>query len=204
MLMDNANNANSYQRIGNFKVIGNPNLFGGMQLGDVFFKNGTVKNIMVSYDTYRQQLTIHSGAEEQALIDQLEQLDSFTLKANDTTFYNTDQKFMSASQFDSTKFVYVQRIVIGPRFTLYKAYQSSLSIVTTNYAQADLRQFDLNYEYYYTDVKNPGFNSLKANSKGVKKEFNEVENISNIVEAAGFRFNGHPEPSLVKVFNEMR
>lgn len=66
----------SQQLVGNFKVIGSSHLYGGNHLGDVYFKNGSVKNVPLTYDTYKQVLSLHIGDDGKSLVKQLNELDS--------------------------------------------------------------------------------------------------------------------------------
>jgi hypothetical protein len=198
LMLEKGGEAN-VQKIGNFKVKGTQYLYGGYQTGDVYFKNGSIKNVSVSYDTYRQLLAIHVGDKGQSLVKQLNELDSFFLKADQNTSFKTDLKFVNVGQYDSTKKVFLQVVSSGPRFNLYKAYKSDLAIVSENYIQSDLRQFDLNYEYYYIDAKSPGLKKLKQSAKALKKEFGDIKDISSIVNDEGF--GRHLEASLMKIFS---
>ena len=152
------------QQVGTFKVVGTSFLYGGNLIGDVYFKNGSAKNVLITYDTYKQSLGVNAGDDGKALMKQLEELDSFVLKAGPKTEFKTDLKFISILPLDSSKKLFLQRVVTGPRFNLYKAYTSDLGYVSTNYIQSELRQFDLNYTYYYTDNTKPGLKKLKLSS----------------------------------------
>ncbi len=191
----------SFQRIGNFKVVGTSFLYGGNLLSNVYFKNGSVKNVMITYDTYRQELSFNMGSGDNTLINQLNGLDSFTIRADENTVYKTDLRFVNVEQFDTTQKLFLQKVATGPRFNLYKSYKSDLSYVSTNYIQSELRQFDLNYDYYYTDIQSPGLKKLKTGSRAVKKEFNDIKDISFIVDVKGY--NSNPELSLIKVFTHL-
>jgi hypothetical protein len=99
----------------------------------------------------------------------------------------------------STDKIFLQVMAKGPRFTLYKAYKSTLEIVSSNYVQADLRQFDLNYDYYYTDTQNPGLKKLKKNKDAIRKEFKNVKDLSTFAELENFA--QIPDEVLKSVFN---
>jgi hypothetical protein len=73
--------------------------------------------------------------------------------------------------------------------------------VSTNYVQSELRQFDINYDYYYTDAQKPGLKKLKKNGDGIKKEFKTVRDLSVVAELSDYALN--PEEVLQKVFMEL-
>ena len=192
----------SYQKIGNFRVRGSSLLYGGNQNGDAYFKNGSAKNVNLSYDTYKQTLSVGTpDAKGNTMLMQLNSLDSFVLKADDDTEFKTDLHFVNTGLFDSSKKVFLQIVATGSRFTLYKAYKSDLGIVSTNYIQSELRQFDLNYEYYYSDKQEPGLKRLKTSPNAVKKEFKNIKDVSEYVDVNGF--NANPEKSLVRLFKAL-
>ena len=89
-------------------------------------------------------------------------------------------------------------VVEGQRYLLYKTYQSQLSYVSTNYIQSELRQYDLNYEYYYTDKLKPGLKKLKTSAGAIKKEFKDTEGIIAIVNDNAY--SHELETSLIRIF----
>ncbi len=190
----------SLQLIGNYKVLGSSYLYGGNQVGDVYFKNGNVKNVLVTYDTYRQLLEINIGKGDKSLIKTLNELDSFTINAGEKPD-QPELKFVSVTQFDSSKKLFLLRVVMGSRFNLYKSYTSELGYVSDNYIQSELRQFDLNYMYYYTDNLKPGLKKLKASVSAIKKEFKDVKDVSSVVKQDDYNLN--PELALIKVFSQL-
>ena len=194
------NQTKDRQLIGSFKVLGTSYLYGGNQIGDVYFKNKTVKNVLVTYDTYRQLLEINIGKGDASLKSTLPELDSFRIR-NITPEIREELTFISVTQLDSTKKIFLQRVVTGPRFNLYKAYTSDLDYVSENYIQSELREFKLNYVYYYTDKLNPGLRKLKNSSAGIIKEFKPIKDISRIVDKDSY--NNNPETTLINVFAEL-
>ena len=66
-------------------------------------------------------------------------------------------------------------------FQLYKKYKSTLEIVTTNYIESDLRQFDLSYDYYYLNKNTGEMKKIRYSYNGLKKEFAPIKDISSLI-----------------------
>jgi hypothetical protein len=199
LLLEKGTGETDAQYVGNFKVRGTSYLYGGNLWGNAYFGNGSAKNIQITYDTYKQVLALNSGDASKSMVKQLNDLDSFSLTASDKTDFQTDLHFINASLVDSSKKMFLQVIYSGPRYSLYKAYKSELGYVSTNYVQSELRQFDLKYDYYYSDSQKPGLKKLRTTSNAVKKEFKSITDVSPFVDEEGFSSN--PEKALVKVFS---
>ncbi len=192
----------SQQQIGNFKVVGTSNLYGGNHVGNVYFKNWHVKHALLTYDTYKQVVAINVGQDDKSLIKEVNELDSFILKAGEKTDFKSDLKFINVAQFDSSKKFFLQIVSMGPRFNLYKAYKTELGYVSTNYIQSELRQFDLNFEYFYTDSQKTGLRKLKIAPGAVKKEFKsikDIKDISSITDSDEYNYN--IELSMIRIFS---
>lgn len=92
-------------------------------------------------------------------------------------------------------------VVRGARCNLYKKYTSNLAIVATNYAQSDLRQFELEYAYYYTDTANKILKKIKLNLHSIKTEFSSVKAINSLLPKDDFGQN--PENCLKTFFKHL-
>jgi hypothetical protein len=73
--------------------------------------------------------------------------------------------------------------------------------MTTNYIQAELRQFDISYEYLYKSSSEKSVKKLKASRSAVLKEFKAVKDLSSNFDNEAFV--GNPESTLKKVFEEL-
>jgi hypothetical protein len=191
-------NSGAYTRVATFKVIGTPYLFGEKQTGSVFAKGQTGHHVLLSYNTYLQQLEIYMAGQDKPLVKKLDEVDSFRLEKSASSDYTEDMIFVNAIHAPSFERAFVQLVAKGERFTLYKMYASTLGYVSTNYVQSELRQFDLNYDYWYTDTKNPGLKKLKKSAAGIRKEFKNIKDISSIIDDTRFQVN--PEIVLKDVF----
>ena len=80
-------------------------------------------------------------------------------------------KFIYGSFLGTKEKFYYLEVCKGDKYSLYKRYKSDLGYVSTNLAQSELRQFDLEYEYFYFEEGKDGLKKIKANPSSVIKEF---------------------------------
>lgn len=189
----------TYDRIGTYKVQGNPYLYGGGQTSSVYAKGFFVKDILkTNYNTYNQQLELVFNNDTKPEVRDNSTIDSFFVKIA-TTDYKADLKFFSAKIFGSKENFFLQEVFVGSKYSLYKRYKSELGYVSTNYVQSELREYDLIYDYYYVTQGTIGIKPIKLTANGIGKEFKKkVKDVSNIVEEGSLVFN--PEGILLKVF----
>ena len=145
LLLDSKDQS-GYTRISNYKVIGTKYLYGGGQKATIYVKGERPVDATTNYDTYEQKLDFLLSENAPSLTNFAKNIDSFTLKVK-TTFLSGTLKFYNASVFGGDNNFFVQQVTNGGRFVLYKKYHSELAVVSTNYVDADLRQFDLNTDY---------------------------------------------------------
>lgn len=190
---------NSVSRIGNFKVNGTPYLFGGQQMGVLFMRGEKAAYAYLSYNTYEQTMeyvvTLNAG---QPLLKPTGIIDSFIIIKNTDLSLLSDLVFVSAKIVNASDNGFYQKVAGGPKFLLLKKYKSDLGIVSTNYIQSDLRQFDLSYEYFYFNAASNELKKLKPNLGFLKKEFKAQTDISAI--AGNDDFSYDPENTLIKIF----
>lgn len=191
------NNENSFKRVGAYKVRGTPYLFGGAYNGDVYAKGQVGKKVIIGYDTYQQQLEIYLGAKD-PIVKHLSEVDSFTLRADSNSYFKEDMLFVNAHQFDTTMKIFLMEVYKGKRFSLYKYYYSKLGIVSENYVQSELRQFDLNFEFYYHDSQEKKLTRLKLAPKFLRNEFDKYVNVKSLLDLEGL--NRNPQFELLKIF----
>jgi hypothetical protein len=170
-----------FRQIGPYKVKGSPYLFGGKIKGDMFSIEAKAYNIYLSYDTYDQNVGFFSTSNpDQALVKEPGDIDSFILHANPELLIHTPAKFIYGPHLGSKEKVYFQEIYAGPKYSVYKKYKSDLGIVSDNYIQSELRQFDLLVEYVYTDSEKK-MKKIKPNAFAVTKEFKKVKDLSGLI-----------------------
>jgi hypothetical protein len=179
-----------YQQVGTYKVKGSQFLFGQRHKGDIFSQGEKAWNIFISYNTYNQELEFYSSSNpDQPLIKEPGTLDSFIIHEEVETGIMNPMKFVYGPLLGTKEKSYYQELYKGTRFSLYKRYKSELGYISTNYADADLRQFDLTYEYYYTDTQGKGVKKIKPNVASVVKEFAATKDISPAVTNDDFSAN---------------
>jgi hypothetical protein len=196
-------NNGTYIRIGNYKVSGTPFLFGERNNGNIYSPNETAYNILLSYNAYDQNIDFYSTANPDVpLIKEPGTLDSFLLKKNAAAGLEKDVLFVYGPTVLGTKDKsYYQLVTKGKKVNLYKRYTAELGIVSTNYIQAELRQFNILVDYYYTDSTGKGLKKLKVNPASIKKEFASIRDLSDNIDAD--LLTTAREQELVKLFGVM-
>jgi len=173
------NEGNTFTKVGAYKVIGSPYLLGKNHPGDVYSKSETGTGLYLSYNIYNQEIEFSASREQSPLIKEAGTLDSFIIKRD--SLVKEDSKFIYGGLIGAGDKSYYQLISTGKAYNLYKKYRAELGIVSSNYIQAELRQFDLHYDYYYLDVKTKNLKKLKTNSNALKKEFSQYKDISSVI-----------------------
>lgn len=194
-------NSGSYRRVGGYKVIGSPYLFGEKKSGDVYSSMDSGNGILLSYNTYNQDVEFLLPGANANLVKSPGALDSFVIRKDTAQNLLTDLKFIYGPLLGSKDKAYFQVITAGKRLTLYKKYTAELGNVSTNYIQSELRQFNILVDYYYTDSLNDGMKKLKTSSGNLIKEFAKVRDLRKIIDEDVLVTN--KEMELMKLFLEM-
>jgi len=191
-----------YKLIGPYKVIGSSYLFGEHHKADMYAKEATALNIFVSYNTYNQEVEFYSTSNpDKPLVKEPGTLDSFTIQANKELGIAAPLQFVYGPLLGTKDKYYFQQICKGERFSLYKRYKSDLGYSSSNIAQSELRQFDLQYEYYYTDTEAKSMKKIKPNASNVVKEFKEIKDLTTAVSHEDFTVD--PEAAFCKAFGSL-
>ncbi|MEK7225423.1 MAG: hypothetical protein AAB221_07050 [Bacteroidota bacterium] len=192
----------TYKLIGTYKVIGSSYLFGEHNKGDMFATEAKAYNIFVSYNTYNQEVEFYSTSNpDKPLVKETGTVDSFIIQQNAGQGIVGSMKFIYGAALGVKDKYYFQEICKGQRFSLYKRYKSDLGYSSTNLAQTELRQFDLQIEYYYVDAESKGIKKLKPNAASVIKEFKEIKDLSSEITVDDFSAN--PEAAFCKAFSSL-
>jgi hypothetical protein len=188
-----------YKLIGQYKVVGTQFLYGEHHKGDLFATEAKAFNIFISYNTFNQEVEFYTTANpDKPLVKTPGEVDSFTIQSDPEADIIAPLKFIYGAHLGTKDKYYYQEVAGGDRFVLYKRYKSELGYVSSNYAQSELRQFDLGFEYYYYDKEKKNLKKLKANSGSVIKEFKDVTDLSTVVNQDDFDLN--QEAALRKAF----
>jgi len=197
MLEKNGSNG-GYVRVGAYNVIGSPYVYADKYPGSYYFQGAMDAGNKIAYNAYSQQVEIfppNSGGKNAFKTNA--EVDSFILKLN-VNDAPLELTFISAKTLGSKENFFLQRLYSGSRFTLYKKYRSVLAIASSNYVDANLRQFDLETEFYYYDSTTKALKSIKPSAKAVKKEFTPINSKIDAV-ASSLDF-ANPEADLITVF----
>ena len=179
-----------YKQVGIFKVVGTSYLFGEKNKGNLFSPEAKAYNIFLSYNTYNQEVEFYSsGNPDKPLVKEPGTVDSFLIQENVSLGINHSLKFVYGTHLGSLEKFYYLEIYSGPKYSIYKRYKSELGYVSTNYIQPDLRQFDLLYDYYYTESGKGGPKKLKPNASSIIKEFKNIKDISPVFTNEAFTTN---------------
>ncbi len=167
-------NNGAYIRVGNYKVIGTPFLFGERVRGNISATGETTHNIFLNYNTYNQKLEFFLSENPQVAFEKdAATVDSFEFQQNTFLGLNEGMNFINGKYAGADDKVFLRVMYSGKKYNLYKKYKSVLGVVTTNYIESELRQFDLTTEYYYYDEVTRKYKKLKASYSSIMKEFGE-------------------------------
>ena len=188
----------TYIQVGRYKVFGNPYLLNGKHTGNIYANKEMGIGVQLSYNLYNQELEFWS-ADNQILIKEPGTVDSFLLRPD--SLIVDDIFFVYGKVLGLKDKQYFQQLYKGSKFSLYKKYKAGIEVVSTNYVEADLRQFVISSEYYYYNEKAQEWKKIKANSFSLKKEFHFLKNIDAY--ANEDRLFAAPEKILKELFNEL-
>jgi hypothetical protein len=192
----------SYTRVNNYKVTGTCYLYGEKNKGNIFSKTEKGFDILLSYDTYSQNIyffpTANGGV---SFAKEPSSVDSFTIKKSTNANLEEDILFVYGNILGATDKSYYQVILKGEKVNLYKKYSSELGLVTTNIIQSDLRQFNILVDYYYTDSTNKAIKKIKLSARNIAKEFEGIKNLSSFINSDELTVN--KEKELIRIFEEL-
>jgi ABC-type sulfate transport system substrate-binding protein len=195
-------NSGTYTRVGAYKVIGSPYLFGEKRKGDVYTTKEKGNDIQLSYNTYSQDIEFVLPDVSKTLEKKPGTVDSFIIRKDAQLGMAADLKFIYGKLLGSGEKNYFQEVVRGPKVSLYKKYSAQLGNVSTNYVQSDLRQFDISVDYYYQDAATPDkLTKLKTNKPALVKEFSKLKNLESVIDEDALVTARDSE--LVKLFSEL-
>jgi hypothetical protein len=177
-------------QVGNFRVKGTPFLYGEKLKGNVFSEKEKAWNIYISFNTNTQELEFYSTSNpDKPLVKEPGSLDSFIIQSTPDLMISENLKFVYGPLIGSNDKNYYQEICGDGGFVFYKRYRSEVVIVSDNYAQQDLREFELEYEYFYYNKNNGKLKKLKKNPEAIVKEFKGQADLENILTTETFYAN---------------
>ncbi len=192
----------TYQQIGNFKVIGTCYLFGERLNGSAYSDKEKSENVGLSYNMYKQQVDIYPNQSNFAIVKPAEEVDSFVVFKSASQYIKEDLCFYSSKLLDDQlPDCFLLLVQNGPRYKLYKSYKATLDYVSTNYIQSELRQFSIDYTYYYYDAKNKALKKIKLSKKKIVDEFASLMDVSEILDHQSISTN--PEQALKAIIEQL-
>jgi hypothetical protein len=189
----------TYTQIGNYKVIGSSYVYGRHHLGNLYAKGETGLNIYLSYNVYNQDVEFYSSSNaSEPLVKEIGTVDSFLLRRD--SLISEDLRFYYGPVIGSREQTYFLASYTGPTYQLYKCYKVQIGVVSTNYIQSDLRQFELSYDYYYKGPQMKEPKKLKQGFYALKKEFSKLNSGSLLDEGL---YNANPDEEMKKLFERL-
>jgi hypothetical protein len=203
LLLDRTGEDGGQQRVGNFKVNGTA-LFYGTALEGMAYVNGqTVSKSKIKYDTYSQEIEFVASVNDKQMTFKNENIDSFYVQRKNTS--GTLEKFMfySGKYYNQKSKAFFMKLCSTKNYTLLKEYQTGLAIVSTNYIDTDLRQFDLKANYYYVEntIADKKTTSIKLNKVWLKKKLPNYDMAINLAES--FDIYEKPDDFLSLLFSNL-
>jgi hypothetical protein len=186
-----------YKLIGPYKVIGSSYLFGERHKADMYATDAKALNIYISYNTFNQEVEFYSSSNpDKPLVREPGTVDSFMIQPNSGLGISGLLKFIYGPLLGSKDKYYFQEVCKGDQVSLYKRYKSDLGYSSANLAQSELRQFDLEFEYYYSDTESKTMKKIKPNAASVIKEFKNRKDLS--ADISNEDFTSNPETAFCK------
>jgi hypothetical protein len=191
-----------YKQISNYKVVGSSYLYGEKNGGHMFAKEEQAFNIFLSYDTYTQNIEFYSSANpDKPLVKEPGDLDSFVIKKSPANGLENNISFIYGSFLGARDKAFYQVVTRGEKLSLYKKYTCELGLVTTNYIQSELRQFNIVVDYFYTDSTGKKIKKLKISPEQLTKEFTLLKDLSSVINGDALHYA--KEAELIRIFSEL-
>ena len=203
-LVQNRAENGGYYLIGVFKVQGSPYYAKESVSGDMFSPDVIAATLQLRYDLYNQNVEFISSANpDQALVKEPGDLDSFILRKDEKRGVKEDMKFIYGTHIGASDKFYYAQLVKGSKFSLYQKLYCELAIPAGKMGAAEMREFERNVDYYYVIEATGVLKKLNASSNAVKKEFEDVKNLSEVLKKGSmFKKPAETMSSVFKYLNE--
>ncbi len=188
----------NFTKVGIYRVLGTYYLMGEKHPGAMYSKTETALNIKLSYNTYNQEVAFISSSNlNNPLVKEAGTLDSFRLQKD--SLITEDMLFVYGGLLGSNEKAYFRQMTDpSQNLVLYKKYKSVLAS-TSNYIEADIREFELEVSYYYYNKEKKEFSRLKTGYNAVKKELGFIRNFDTVLDKELLRTN--PEAALINLIS---
>jgi hypothetical protein len=195
-----AHSDNYYVLIGRLKVKGDYYLFGPKHPGNLYAKGETGYNIYLSLNTYNNEVEFYSTSNPtQGLVKTVGEVDSFVLHRD--SLITEEMHFVYGPLIGSKQQEYY--LSLSPKdgaYNLYKRYKSVITL-PVSYADADLRQFELETEYFYFDKVKQKLIRIKPAMYALRKQFSSILQVDSVISENDLVQDR--EGALKKIFKEL-
>lgn len=190
-----------YRRVGVYKVKGNSYLMKGNNVSDLFSTLGYGVNLALVYDTYTQQLAVMQADKKSIITLTLDEVDSFYLKVDNDKLLTGPMMFKNMTKIDPSVKSYMQELISGGKYSLYKSYYADMKNAAMDVAQTNLKEFEIRSDYYFVDNSKGADKKLvkiKSNMKSLKEYFKADAEALKILDNPDFT---QPEQKLFAFFD---
>lgn len=161
-----------YRNVGIYKVKGNSYLMKGNNVSDLFSILGYGTNLALVYDTYTQQVAVMQPDKKSVINLSMDEVDSFYLKVDNDKLLTGPMMFKNMTKIDPSVKSYMQELVRGGKYSLYRSYYADMKNAAMDVAQTNLKEFEIRSDYYFID-----------NTKGTEKKLVKIKgNLKNLKE----------------------
>ncbi|RYE57107.1 MAG: hypothetical protein EOP48_06530 [Sphingobacteriales bacterium] len=175
-----------FRTVGSYQVKGNSYLFKGKNVSDIFTTLGYGVNVGIVFDAYTQQVAVLQPSGTAVINLSLDEVDSFYLKVDNEGRFKGPAMFRNMSKIDASRQEYMQELVNGTKYKLYKHHYAELENASDNIAQSNLKQFVMKSDWYFVDLTTSDRKliKIKPNLKSLKAYFKTSASLP-ILENAG-------------------
>jgi hypothetical protein len=163
-----------FRTVGVYRVKGNPYLMKGNNVSDLFSTIGYGANLSLVYDTYTQQVAVMQPDKKSVVNLSLDEVDSFYMKIDNDKVLTGPMMFKNMTKIDPSVKSYMQELVQGGKYSLYKSYYADMKNAAMDVAQTNLKEFEIRSDFYFVDNSKAADRKLvkiKGNLKNLKEYF---------------------------------
>lgn len=178
-----------YRRVGVYKVKGNSYLMKGNNVSDLFSTLGYGTNLALVYDTYTQQVAVMQPDKKSVINLSLDEVDSFYMKVDNDKLLTGPMMFKNMTKIDPSVKSYMQELVQGGKYSLYKSYYADMKNAALDVAQTNLKEFEIRSDFYFVDNSKGADKKvikIKSNMKSLKEYFKADPDALKILDNAAF------------------
>ena len=188
-----------YYQIEGLRVKGDPYYRPEFVLGDMYSATETAKNVYIRFDVYYQNIEFISTAnKDQIMVKEAGDLDSFLIYKKEDKVIKEDIRMVYAPIIGAPGKYYYGCLYKGSKYSVYKRFTAELVTPIDRTGRPDDRVFERQTEYWYETESTKEFKKLTGTVAGVKKEFKDIKDVSEVVKAGNMFKNA--DAAMAKVF----